>query len=161
MRSMARWVLPVLVGPSTAVTLLARAAGGSERIGSKAQEPIFSPAHAGGSVDRVYAGLAADHARTSLERSGAESLTPAESGFVPFSESVPRRHEPCRHRALPDWRGEAALKAASVDYRAFVYDGVEHAFNNDTNAARYNEAAAKLAWERTVEFFRATLGGAA
>lgn len=56
---------------------------------------------------------------------------------------------------------ETALKAANVDYRVFVYEGVEHAFNNDTNAARYNEAAAKLAWERTVEFFRATLGGAA
>ena len=33
--------------------------------------------------------LEADHARTSLERSEAESLTPAESGFVPFSEFVP------------------------------------------------------------------------
>src|SRR3569833_1809522 len=57
MRSMARWVLPVLVGPSTAVTLLARAAGGSERKGSKAKEPIKSPAHTGESVDGVDAGL--------------------------------------------------------------------------------------------------------
>ena len=57
MRSIAKWVLPVLVGPSTAVTLLARAAGGSERKGSKAKEPIFSPAHAGGSVDGAYASL--------------------------------------------------------------------------------------------------------
>lgn len=41
---------------------------------------------------------------------------------------------------------EAALKAAGVDYAIHVYDGVNHAFNNDTAAARYDEAAAKLSW---------------
>jgi carboxymethylenebutenolidase len=55
---------------------------------------------------------------------------------------------------------EAALKAARVDYTVHVYDGVNHAFNNDTSAARYNEAAAKLAWERTVAFLQAKLVGA-
>jgi carboxymethylenebutenolidase len=53
---------------------------------------------------------------------------------------------------------EAALKAAGVDYRAYVYEGAEHAFNNDTAGARYNEAAAKLAWGRTLEFFKQALG---
>ena len=47
---------------------------------------------------------------------------------------------------------EAALKAAGVNYQAFVYPGVEHGFNNDTTP-RYDEAAAKLAWQRTISFF--------
>jgi carboxymethylenebutenolidase len=47
---------------------------------------------------------------------------------------------------------EKALKAAGVKYQAYVYPGVEHGFNNDTTP-RYDEAAAKLAWQRTVAFF--------
>ena len=53
---------------------------------------------------------------------------------------------------------EAALKAAGVDYTIYVYDGVNHAFNNDTSAARYDEKAATLAWGRTVEALKAGLG---
>jgi carboxymethylenebutenolidase len=52
---------------------------------------------------------------------------------------------------------EAALKAAGVNYQIFVYDGVNHAFNNDTSAARYDKAAADLAWSRTVAFLRESL----
>jgi carboxymethylenebutenolidase len=51
---------------------------------------------------------------------------------------------------------EEALKKAGVSYTAYVYDGANHAFNDDTGA-RYNEAAAKLAWERTLAFFTAKL----
>jgi len=51
---------------------------------------------------------------------------------------------------------EAALKAAGVSYQAFVYPGVQHGFNNDTTP-RYDEAAAKLAWQRTIQFFDAHL----
>jgi carboxymethylenebutenolidase len=51
---------------------------------------------------------------------------------------------------------EAALKAAHVKYEAFIYPGVEHGFNNDTTP-RYDEAAAKLAWQRTVAFFQKNL----
>ncbi len=47
---------------------------------------------------------------------------------------------------------EKALKAAGVKYQAYVYPGVEHGFNNDTTP-RYDEAAAKLAWKRTIAFF--------
>ncbi len=47
---------------------------------------------------------------------------------------------------------EAALKANRVSYEMFKYPGTEHGFNNDTTP-RYNEAAAKLAWQRTIEFF--------
>jgi carboxymethylenebutenolidase len=53
---------------------------------------------------------------------------------------------------------EAALKAASKTYELHIYDGVDHAFNNDTNAARYNKAAADLAWTRTVAFLKKYAG---
>ncbi|MCU0387110.1 MAG: dienelactone hydrolase family protein [Chitinophagaceae bacterium] len=49
---------------------------------------------------------------------------------------------------------EEALKAANVTYELYMYEGVDHAFHNDTSAARYNEAAAKLAWGRTMDFFK-------
>lgn len=47
---------------------------------------------------------------------------------------------------------EEALKANKVKYEAFIYEGVNHGFHNDTTP-RYDEAAAKLAWKRTLEFF--------
>jgi carboxymethylenebutenolidase len=53
---------------------------------------------------------------------------------------------------------EAALKAAHTPYELFVYEGVNHAFNNDTSPARYNAEAAKLAWERTLRLFKEKLG---
>jgi carboxymethylenebutenolidase len=53
---------------------------------------------------------------------------------------------------------EAALKADGKAFELFVYDGVNHAFNNDTNAARYNKAAADTAWGRTIGFFKKYLG---
>jgi carboxymethylenebutenolidase len=60
-------------------------------------------------------------------------------------------------RILAGWPAyEAALKANRVDYQHFVYPGVEHGFNNDTTP-RYDEAAAKLAWGRTMAFFNAKL----
>lgn len=49
---------------------------------------------------------------------------------------------------------EAALKAAGKDYKIYVYEGANHAFNNDTNAARYNKEAADLAWGRTLDFLK-------
>ena len=52
---------------------------------------------------------------------------------------------------------EEALKAAGVKYELYVYEGVQHAFHNDTSAARYNEAAANLAWERTLKLFKETI----
>jgi carboxymethylenebutenolidase len=48
---------------------------------------------------------------------------------------------------------EAALKEASVDYKIYMYEGARHAFFNDTGS-RYHEEAAKLAWERTIAFFK-------
>jgi carboxymethylenebutenolidase len=49
---------------------------------------------------------------------------------------------------------ETALKASGKTYELHMYDGVNHAFNNDTNAARYDKAAADLAWQRTVAFLK-------
>ena len=49
---------------------------------------------------------------------------------------------------------EAALNAAGKTYEIHMYDGVNHAFNNDTNAARYDKAAADLAWGRTIAFLK-------
>ncbi|MGO4618771.1 dienelactone hydrolase family protein [Ensifer sp. 2YAB10] len=50
-----------------------------------------------------------------------------------------------------------ALKDNGKDATIYVYDGVNHAFNNDTSAARYDKPAADLAWSRTVEFLKAKL----
>lgn len=48
---------------------------------------------------------------------------------------------------------ENALKQTGVTYELFIYEGVNHAFHNDTAPTRYNETAAKLAWQRTLDFF--------
>ena len=52
---------------------------------------------------------------------------------------------------------EAALKENEKTYQLFVYEGANHAFNTDTNPARYNKEAADLAWRRTIEFFNKEL----
>ncbi|MGN7292202.1 dienelactone hydrolase family protein [Rhizobium sp. SAFR-030] len=47
-----------------------------------------------------------------------------------------------------------ALEKGGKTFEIFVYDGVNHAFNNDTSSARYDKPAADLAWSRTIGFFR-------
>ncbi len=56
----------------------------------------------------------------------------------------------------PAW--EEALKANHITYSEYVYDGANHGFHNDTTP-RYDEAAAKLSWERTLAFFNKYLKG--
>jgi carboxymethylenebutenolidase len=51
-----------------------------------------------------------------------------------------------------------ALRQAGKTVKFFLYDGVNHAFNNDTSAERYNKPAADLAWKRTLAFFMRHLG---
>ena len=78
------------------------------------------------------------------------------------AEEVPKITAPlCLHYAGLDERinagiadYEAALKANNKPYELYMYEGANHAFNNDTNEARYNAEAAKLAWSRTLDFFR-------
>jgi carboxymethylenebutenolidase len=88
-------------------------------------------------------------------------------GSCPKSEDVPKiKASLLAHYASDDTRinqgiegFEKALKAAGKEYQLFVYPDTKHAFNNDSNPERYNEAAAKLAWKRTVDFFKDKLKG--
>jgi len=52
---------------------------------------------------------------------------------------------------------EEALKKANVEYKIYVYEGAQHAFNNDTNESRYHKEAAQLAWQRTIAFLKQKL----
>lgn len=52
---------------------------------------------------------------------------------------------------------EAALKAAGKTYTAHIYEGAQHAFNNDADGPRYHKASADLAWQRTVDFLNGRL----
>jgi carboxymethylenebutenolidase len=86
-------------------------------------------------------------------------------GGQPPAEDVPKIKAPLLiHYAENDERVnagwpayEAALKANKTRYEAYIYPGTQHGFNNDTTP-RYDPAAAKLAWSRTVEFFEKNLG---
>jgi carboxymethylenebutenolidase len=89
-------------------------------------------------------------------------------GSTPAPEDVPKiKASVMAHYAGNDERinagipaFEEALKKAGIDYQIFIYEGAEHAFNNDTNPPpRYNKEAASLAWGRTIGFFREKLGG--
>ena len=83
-------------------------------------------------------------------------------GSVPTDEDVPKiKAAVMAHYAENDQRINAgiegfreAMKKAGIEHQIFMYPGTGHAFNNDTNPGRYNEEAAKLAWERTVNFFK-------
>ncbi len=86
-------------------------------------------------------------------------------GVAPAAEAAARVKAPLLiHLASLDARVngtytayEPALKAANVRYTLHMYEGVNHAFHNDTSAERYNKAAADLAFERSVAFFKANL----
>jgi dienelactone hydrolase len=52
---------------------------------------------------------------------------------------------------------EKALKENNKEFQSFIYPGTGHGFNNDSAPQRYHEQAAKLAWSRTVTFFREKL----
>lgn len=85
-------------------------------------------------------------------------------GMQPAAADVPKIKTPLLihdagndSRVLAGWPAyEAALKAAGAHYEHHIYPGVEHGFNNDTTP-RYDEAAAKLAWQRTVDFLKQKL----
>jgi carboxymethylenebutenolidase len=59
------------------------------------------------------------------------------------------------NKGIPEF--EAALKQAKVEYQLYMYEGANHAFNNDSNPERYNKEAADLAWKRTILFFKEKL----
>jgi carboxymethylenebutenolidase len=60
------------------------------------------------------------------------------------------------NEGIPAW--EEALKANNKKYTLYMYEGANHAFNDDTAGPRYNKAAADLAWGRTLAFFKENLG---
>ena len=86
-------------------------------------------------------------------------------GAVPAPEDVPKiKASLLLHYAGMDERinsgipaFEEALKKASVNYKIYMYEGAQHAFNNDTTPARYNKEAAQLAWQRTISFLKEKL----
>ncbi|PBB34663.1 dienelactone hydrolase family protein [Mesorhizobium sp. WSM3868] len=86
-------------------------------------------------------------------------------GMQPKAEDVPKiKAALLLHYAGLDERINAgidaykkALDAAHIEYTVYVYDGVNHAFNNDTSAARYDKKAADLAWGRTLAFLKEKL----
>ncbi len=86
-------------------------------------------------------------------------------GRQPSAEDVARIKAPLMAHYAENDQGinagiagfEAALKANNKEYQIFMYEGTSHAFNNDSNPDRYNEKAARLAWERTTNFFREKL----
>lgn len=61
------------------------------------------------------------------------------------------------NKEIPDFI--EALEKNKIEYEMYMYEGAEHAFNNDTNLARYNNEAAELAWMRTIEFLDRKLKG--
>jgi carboxymethylenebutenolidase len=83
-------------------------------------------------------------------------------GRQPALEDVPRIKAAVQlHYAGEDERVNAgmapyeeALKQNKIRYEQYFYEGTQHAFHNDTSAARYHEAAAKQAWGRTLAFFK-------
>jgi len=86
-------------------------------------------------------------------------------GSQPDPEDVPKiKADLMLHYAGEDERinsgipaFEDALKKAGVEYQLFMYEGAQHAFNNDSNPGRYHKEAAELAWKRTIAFFREKL----
>ena len=87
-------------------------------------------------------------------------------GSAPALEDVPKikaavlvHHGSMDKRLVEGWPAyEAALKANNIRYSGHVYEGAQHGFHNDTTP-RFDEAAAKLAWQRTLEFFNRYLRG--
>ncbi len=86
-------------------------------------------------------------------------------GSQPKAEDVPKIKAPLLiHYAENDQRinagieaFETALKENGKEFQSFIYPGTGHGFNNDSAPQRYNEEAAKLAWSRTVAFFKEKL----
>jgi len=86
-------------------------------------------------------------------------------GRQPDAEDVPKIKAPLLlHYAGDDERinagipaFEQALEQAGIEFAIYIYEGAQHAFNNDTNPARYHPEAARLAWQRTIAFLREKL----
>jgi len=82
-------------------------------------------------------------------------------GQPPMAADVPKikaailvHHGEMDTRLAGSWPAyDAALKAANIPHEGYIYPGAVHGFNNDATPARYNEAAAKQSWTRTIDWF--------
>ncbi len=112
-----------------------------------------------GAVGFCYGGGMVNYLATRLDTDLSAGV--AFYGSSPNIEDVPKIRAPLMIQSAENdprinasWPAfEEALKAANATYERHLYPGTQHGFNNDTTP-RYDEAAAKLAWERTVAFFR-------
>ncbi|MHB1328418.1 MAG: dienelactone hydrolase family protein [Gemmatimonadales bacterium] len=117
-----------------------------------------------GAVGFCYGGGMVNYLATRLGTELAAGV--AFYGSSPNVEDVPKIRSPLMiqsaeqdPRINASWPAfEEALKAAKVDYQRHLYPGTQHGFNNDTTP-RYDAAAAKLAWDRTVAFFNRHVRG--
>ena len=129
---------------------LASPAGGSRRVG------IVGFCWGGGMVNRL-AVASGDALSAGVSLSGpAPSTIDARRVEAPMLIHLAERDERVNATALP-W--VAALRNAGKSVRAINYHGVDHAFHNDTSAARYDRRAAERAWAATLDFFRQHLTG--
>lgn len=110
----------------------------------------------GGLVDRLA--IASGDALSAAVSFYGPAPDPSEAARVraPMLFHLAGRDERVNARARPF---AAALRAAGRSATVMEYPDVDHAFHNDTSAARYNRAAAELAWRRTLQFFRWHLSG--
>jgi len=86
-------------------------------------------------------------------------------GSQPKTEDVPKIKAPLLlhyagnderiNKGIPEF--EKALKDAKKEFQIYIYEGAQHAFNNDSNPERYNKEAADMAWKRTIAFFNEKL----
>jgi carboxymethylenebutenolidase len=111
-----------------------------------------------GAIGFCYGGSVVNMLATRFPDLGA--AVPFYGGPPPAEEAAKIRSPLQAHYAGNDARTnagwpvlDAALKANGVEHEMFIYPGVEHGFNNDTTP-RYDDAAAKLAWQRTIAFLK-------
>ena len=147
-----------MIGTLDRVDTLARVAGAVPFLASHAESNGKV-----GAVGFCWGGAMANRlaaAGTSLSASVAYYGMPLPAEDVPKISAALLLHyaglDERINAAVPAY--EAALKAAGKAYELYTYPGANHAFNNDTNAARYDKEAADLAWGRTIAFLQKHLG---
>ena len=118
------------------------------------------------SEQSAFAGAAVSSTGSRSQRAKSLQLQFPITGLPPIRPRRRRSRQRCEfHNAGLDDRVNTtsfpwitALRSAGKTVKFFLYEGVNHAFNNDTSAERYNKAAADQAWMRTLAFFKQHLG---
>ena len=108
----------------------------------------------GGSTTNYLAATMGDQVTAAVPFYGSGVSAELATGITADVMIQSAEDDPRINKAWPDF--EAALKANKVRYTRHLYPGTRHGFHNNSTP-RYDEVAAKLAWQRTVEFFKACL----